>query len=196
MPPSAQTGYLGGTAQLTVIAQGFPAPSFQWRAGAVGSGIYTNLPNGAGDSHGTLNNLTLQNLKLANMADYVVVVSNSSGSVTSSIPATLTVLPTSDFPAMLVHRYSFQDHGGQHDVCRLGRRYQLEWHTARNRSPDWLQPPVGRLDRLLRIVARQYHEQLHPSDGGILGRYWGGQPALDAGLFLRQFGRSQQDFRS
>ena len=112
VPPSPTTGYLGGTAQLTVIAQGFPAPSFQWRAGAVGSGIYTNLPNGAGVSHGALNNLTLRNLTLANMADYVVVVSNSSGSVTSSVPATLTVLPTSDFPATLVHRYSFQDTAG------------------------------------------------------------------------------------
>jgi hypothetical protein len=110
--PADQTGYLGGTAQLTVIAQGFPAPSFQWRAGAVGSGIYTDLPNGAGVSDGTINTLTLQNLTLANMADYVVVVSNSSGSVTSSVPATLTVLPASDFPATLVHRYSFQDTAG------------------------------------------------------------------------------------
>ncbi len=112
VPPSPTTGYLGGTAQLSVIAQGFPAPSFQWQAGAVGSGIYTNLPNGAGDTHGALNNLTLQNLTLVNMADYVVVASNSSGSVTSSVPATLTVLPTSDFPATLVHRYSFQDTAG------------------------------------------------------------------------------------
>ncbi len=112
VPPSPTTGYLGGTAQLSVIAKGFPAPSFQWRAGAVGSGIYTNLSNGAGDSHGALNTLTLGNLTLANMADYVVVASNSSGSVTSSVPATLTVLPTSDFPATLVHRYSFQDTAG------------------------------------------------------------------------------------
>ena len=112
VPPSPTTGYLGGTAQLSVIAQGFPAPSFQWRAGGVGIGIYTNLPNGAGENHGALNNLTLRNLKLANMADYVVVVSNASGSVTSSVPATLTVLPASDFPATLVHRYSFQDTAG------------------------------------------------------------------------------------
>src|ERR1035441_4393477 len=112
VPPASQTGYLGGTAQLTVIAAGFPAPTFQWRAGAVSSGIYTNLPNGGGVSDGTINTLTLNNLKLANMADYVVVISNSSGSVTSSIPATLTVLPASDSPATLVHRYSFQDTAG------------------------------------------------------------------------------------
>lgn len=112
VPPSSQTGYLGGTAQLTVIATGFPAPTFQWRAGTIGSGIYTNLPNGAGVSDGTINTLTLRNLKLANMADYVVVVSNANGSVTSSIPATLTVLAASDSPATLVHRYSFQDTAG------------------------------------------------------------------------------------
>jgi hypothetical protein len=112
VPPASQTGYLGGTAQLTVIAAGFPAPSFHWRAGAVSSGIYTNLPNGGGVSDGTINTLTLNNLKLGNMADYVVVVSNSSGSVTSTIPARLTVLPASDSPATLVHRYSFQDTAG------------------------------------------------------------------------------------
>lgn len=112
LPPAAQTGYLGGTAQLTVMAQGLPAPTVQWRAGAVGGGVYTNLPNGAGVNHGALNTLTLRNLKLANMADYVVVLANASGSVTSSVPATLTVQPASDFPATLVHRYSFQDPAG------------------------------------------------------------------------------------
>jgi hypothetical protein len=112
VPPLAQTGYLGGTAELTAIATGFPAPGFQWRAGAVGSGVYTNLPNGAGVSDGTINTLTLQNQKLANMADYVVVATNSHGAITSSPPATLTVLPASDSPATLVHRYSFHDAAG------------------------------------------------------------------------------------
>jgi len=110
--PASQTGYLGGTAQMSVIAQGFPVPSYHWQAGAVGSGIYTNLPNGTGLGQGSYNALTLSNLKLANTADYVVVVSNSQGSVTSSAPATLDVEPTSDFPAVLVHRYSFQDTAG------------------------------------------------------------------------------------
>jgi hypothetical protein len=59
-----------------------------------------------------MNTLTIQNLALANTADYVVVVSNSFGAVTSSIPATLTVLSASDSPATLVHRYSFQDASG------------------------------------------------------------------------------------
>ncbi len=112
VPPSSQTGYLGGTARLTAVAPGFPAPAFQWRAGAVGSGVYTNLPDGAGVSQGAINTLTLQNLTPANMADYVVVVSNSYGAVTSSIPATLTVVAATDSPATLVHRYSFKDSVG------------------------------------------------------------------------------------
>ncbi len=112
VPPASQTGYLGGTVQLAVNAVGFPAPTFQWRAGPVGLGSYTNLPNGAGVTDGANNTLTLQNLKLANMADYVVVVSNTSGAVTNSVPATLTVVQASDSPATLVHRYSFQDLAG------------------------------------------------------------------------------------
>ena len=112
VPPASQTGYLGGSAQLTVIATGFPAPSFQWRAGAVGSGVYTNLPGGAGVSDGAINTLTLRNLKAFNTADYVVVVANSHGSVTSAVPAKLSVLAATDSPATLVHRYSFQDLAG------------------------------------------------------------------------------------
>ncbi|HVM47934.1 MAG TPA: immunoglobulin domain-containing protein [Candidatus Acidoferrum sp.] len=117
-PPAAQTGYLGGTSQFTVIATGNPAPTYQWRAGAVGSGIYTNILLGGRvtatnlNSDGAVNGLSLSNLRLADAADVVVVVSNSFGAVTSSVPARLTVLPTSDFPATLVHRYSFQDPTG------------------------------------------------------------------------------------
>ena len=115
--PASQTGYLGGTAQFTVAATGNPAPTYQWRYGVVGSGIYSNLPIGGRiaasttDSDGRfMNSLKkISGLTAANMADYVVVVSNSAGAITSSVPATLTVLAASDAPATLMHRYSFQD---------------------------------------------------------------------------------------
>ena len=91
VPPASQTGYvLSGTnaVQLTVNAAGFPALSqlFQWQSGPVGLGTYTNVPNGAGVTDGANNTLTLQNLKLANMADYVVVVSNSSRGRYKNLP--------------------------------------------------------------------------------------------------------------
>ena len=116
VPPAPQTGYLGGSARLTVIATGNPNPSFQWKSGAVGSGIYHNVSLGgkitdAFNSDGTVNTLITSNLSMADMADYVVVISNSSSSITT-LPATLTVLPASDSPATLVHRYSFQDQAG------------------------------------------------------------------------------------
>ncbi|MBW8865206.1 MAG: hypothetical protein JF609_09860, partial [Verrucomicrobia bacterium] len=66
--------------------------SYQWKAGAVGSGIYTNLSNGGQFSGVNSATLTITNLQVANQADYVVVVSNGAGAVTSD-PATLTVTP-------------------------------------------------------------------------------------------------------
>ena len=116
--PSSQTGIIGGAVQLSVVAVGKPAPTFQWKSGVVGSGIYSPVPLGGRisasttGSDGAMNTLTISNLTLANMADYVVVVSNVSGSTTTSVPATLTVQASSDSPATLVHRYSFQDPQG------------------------------------------------------------------------------------
>jgi len=113
--PSAQTGFLGGSAQLSVVATGNPAPSYQWKSGAVGSGIYSNVTPGPNltvanvNSDGARNAVTVRDLTPAKMADYVVVVSNSAGSVTNPVPATLTVAAASDTPATLTHRYSFQD---------------------------------------------------------------------------------------
>ena len=116
-PPSSLTGYLGGTAQLSVVATGNPNPSFQWQSGTVGSGIYHNVTLGVNatattSSDGTTSTLTLYDLTPANMADYVVVISSTAGSITTPVPATLTVVPASDTPATLVHRYSFQDLAG------------------------------------------------------------------------------------
>ncbi|HWD91576.1 MAG TPA: LamG-like jellyroll fold domain-containing protein [Verrucomicrobiae bacterium] len=90
--PTNQTVVAGSTVIMNVIASGNPSPTFQWMAGAVGSGNYTNVPN-AGDFYGANTpTLTISNVVPANQLDYVVSVSNSFSSITSSPPATLTVL--------------------------------------------------------------------------------------------------------
>jgi alpha-glucosidase (family GH31 glycosyl hydrolase) len=88
--PVSQSLYTGQTAQLSVIASGTAPLSFQWRAGATGSGVYTNLTDGGQISGSSTANLTISNLTLGNNADYVVLVTNALGSTTSSV-ATLTV---------------------------------------------------------------------------------------------------------
>ncbi len=89
--PAAQTNYVGLTATFTAGAAGFPPLYFQWMAGATGSGVYTNLIAGGQFSVVTNTTLTISNLVLGNMGNYLVVVTNSHGSVTSSV-APLTVL--------------------------------------------------------------------------------------------------------
>ena len=87
--PNSQTGWLAGSATFTVIASG-SGLSYQWQAGAVGSGTYTNISNGGQFSGANTASLTITNLTADNGLDYVVVVSSTGGS-TPSTPATLTV---------------------------------------------------------------------------------------------------------
>ncbi len=89
-PPSV---YVGQTSSITVSAAGTPPLSYQWMAGEVGSGVYTNLPTGGNNSGTTNATLTITNAQLANYLDYVVRISNAYGAVTSTVPATLTVMP-------------------------------------------------------------------------------------------------------
>ena len=90
--PASQTNYVSLTASFSVTAAGLPPLTYQWRAGTAGSGgPFTNLTAGGQFSAVTNATLTISNLVLTNAADYVVVVSNSYGSITSSV-ATLTVL--------------------------------------------------------------------------------------------------------
>ncbi|MGD0086464.1 MAG: immunoglobulin domain-containing protein [Verrucomicrobiota bacterium] len=87
--PVSQTAYTHSSVSFAVGAVG--ATSYQWMAGATGGGIYTNLSNGGQISGVTTANLTITNLSSTNNGDYVVVVSNGNGSVTSAPPANLTV---------------------------------------------------------------------------------------------------------
>jgi hypothetical protein len=95
-PPAGVTNFTGTTATFSVAAttNGSTAGlTYQWRAGTVGSGVYANLSNGGQFSGVTNNQLRIANVtSAANHKDYVVVVTDGAGSVTSAPPATLTVL--------------------------------------------------------------------------------------------------------
>lgn len=90
--PSSQAVPVGSAVQLSVQALGIPTLAYQWRAGAVGHGVFTNLTNAGNISGATNATLTISGLTPANMADYDVVITNTLGGITSSPPATLTVV--------------------------------------------------------------------------------------------------------
>lgn len=73
---------LNGTASFTVVATGFPTPTYQWRKD--GNDI-------TGNATATTSTLTLTNAQLTDEAGYTVVVTNASGPATSTPAATLTV---------------------------------------------------------------------------------------------------------
>ena len=91
--PPSQTVPTGAKAELKVLALGQPAPAYQWRARPVGSGTFTNVVDGGNVSGATTATLTINGAYAANVADYVVVITNTLGAVTSSPPATLSVGP-------------------------------------------------------------------------------------------------------
>ncbi len=78
--PAGQAGILGGEATFTVVADGSPAPGYQWRL------------NGAAITGATNASYTRTNLQEADAGGYDVVVTNSVGSVTSAV-ALLAVNP-------------------------------------------------------------------------------------------------------
>jgi hypothetical protein len=88
--PQPLSLYVGSTASFTVQAVSTLPMSYQWRAGATGSGTHTNLADANNLSGSTTPTLTITNLSLVNAADYLVVITNAIGAVTSSV-ATLTV---------------------------------------------------------------------------------------------------------
>jgi hypothetical protein len=97
----------GSTVQFTVGANG-TSLNYQWQRAIVGSGTFANV-NDANASGTTTAQLTIANASPGNVADYRVIVSNGSGSVTSSPAATLTV---SSAPVTLMHRWNFNETSG------------------------------------------------------------------------------------
>ena len=88
-PPASATVYPYDTITLSAVVDG--AMSYQWKAGAVGSGIYTNLSNNSHFAGVDTATLTITNVQLADQLDYVIVVTNLGGT-SVSFPATLTVI--------------------------------------------------------------------------------------------------------
>jgi hypothetical protein len=90
--PASQTKAVGSTVQLSVVALANPAPTYQWRAAPTGGSTFTNLTDHGNITGSATPTLTLSGATVANAAQYQVVISNSLGVVTSSPPATLTVV--------------------------------------------------------------------------------------------------------
>ena len=111
--PVSQTAFSGGTATFNVGA--VAATGYQWMAGAQGSAIntFTNLPNAGQFSGATTTSLTITNLTPTNNGDYVVVVSNGSGSVTSSV-ANLTV-------ATIIYQETFSSNNASQVIKNLNQ---------------------------------------------------------------------------
>jgi beta-glucanase (GH16 family) len=90
--PDSQIAYIGDTVSFNVSALGTAPFSYQWQATDSATDGFTNLTDGGPISGATSNVLTITSVT-TNWADaYRVIVSNASGSVTSSPPAILKVL--------------------------------------------------------------------------------------------------------
>ena len=70
-------------ASFTVVADGAPAPNYQWDAGPVG-GPYTNLIEGGRFSGTTTRSLNISQIKTNDAFELVVTVTNSAGGVVSA----------------------------------------------------------------------------------------------------------------
>lgn len=117
--PTNQTVVAGANVTLNVLANGVPTPAYQWMAGAVGSGLYTNLPNAGNFFGANTPTLTISNVIPADQLDYVVLVTNSDGS-TSSPPATLTVLGAGVVGPAPLHQVIYAGYPAQFTVTNLG----------------------------------------------------------------------------
>jgi fibronectin-binding autotransporter adhesin len=87
--PASQTAVVADNIQFTVGVAGTPTLSYQWQAGT--NGVYVNLTDGGQFSGSQTSSLMINSLALTDPTNYVVIVTNNYGSVTSSL-ASLTIL--------------------------------------------------------------------------------------------------------
>jgi T5SS/PEP-CTERM-associated repeat protein len=85
-PPVSLTTTQGATLTFNVVASGDAPLAYQWRRGTADSG--SDIPGA------TTATLTISNAQSADAGPYYVVVSNSSGSVTSSVAMLRVLVPT------------------------------------------------------------------------------------------------------
>ncbi len=91
--PASQATSLGQTNSFSVAVSGAGPFTYQWQATNSATSGFTNLANGSIFSGVNTNVLTISGVTSNQLLAYRVVVSNSSGSVTSS-PALLSLFPT------------------------------------------------------------------------------------------------------
>ena len=91
--PQSRLKMVGNTARFSVTAIGAAPLTCQWRKNGVNLADGAQ-PSGATISGATTDDLTLANVQMSDAGSYTVVVTNSYGSVTSSVAALTVQLPT------------------------------------------------------------------------------------------------------
>jgi subtilase family serine protease len=86
-PATNLTVLAGSNAGFSATASGSAPLAYQWRKND------TNLANGGAVSGATTTNLTFTNVTTSNAANYTLVVTNTFGSITSSVAALTVILP-------------------------------------------------------------------------------------------------------
>ncbi|HWF18130.1 MAG TPA: immunoglobulin domain-containing protein [Verrucomicrobiae bacterium] len=92
--PLGQTNYAGKTVNVGVTSTGTAPLNFQWQKGGA------NVSNGGNISGALTNILTFSPAALANSGNYQVIVTNTSGSVTSTV-AVVSIVPVPPFALSL-----------------------------------------------------------------------------------------------
>ena len=119
--------YAGMSSSITApLAAGSAPLSYFWLSAVTNSGVYSVVANGASVLGATTATLTITNAQAANYRDYLLVVSNLAGSVTSSTPATLTVVPVGSATNVTLN------YGGAPVQVAIGS----DWNTLNIWNPD------------------------------------------------------------
>jgi alpha-N-arabinofuranosidase len=90
--PALAQLYPGGTVQFTAAATGGQL-ACQWQGEVGGSGVYTNLINGGRVSGVTTMTLSLTNVASGNAGNYILVITNYGGAVTSLVANLKLLIP-------------------------------------------------------------------------------------------------------